>query len=386
MAESRSDSNTRGIEMKHLWLILCAVTLMLSSCVVGPDSFALVPTPVPSPTPDYSGYAEVLREFKFEESRYQLFENPGGRLITVISMGDLATDSWLLGWVVEAALNDMPEIAGEGNPDSEGFPLFVWLYANGFAASELRCAEGRHELGDLIETFATKVREKRPDTSLHHMVVANTLWKQLPEGEANCSAYLADLPAEEFMAAVVDDVLQFGVGPLPTGVSRESFEQSEHDDTWTSERRDTRITAYALYDYYSGEDVAVLTPSLMKADAWLHSWAKEAVARDSVESHSEWAGDWLERIEWMYANGFAASERRCAEGREELAGLIEAYAAIIRSKRSSDIYHYRMSVAHTLWQTLPEGNNDCTAYLSNLAVEAFMPLLVENTVYYGFGG
>lgn len=367
--------------MKHLWLILGAVTMMLSSCVVGPDSFALVPTPVPSPVPDYSGYAEVLRKFKYEESRYQLFENPGGRLITVISMGDLATDSWLLGWVVEAALNDMPEIAGEGNPDSEGFPLFVWLYANGFAASELRCAEGRHELGDLIETFATKVREKRPDTSLHHMVVANTLWKQLPEGEANCSAYLADLPAEEFMAAVVDDVLQFGVGPLPTGVSRESFEQSEHDDTWTSERRDTRITAYALYDYYSGEDVAVLTPSLMKADAWLHSWAKEAVTRDSVESHSEWAGDWLERIEWMYANGFAASERRCAEGREELAGLIEAYAAIIRSKRSSDIYHYRMSVAHTLWQTLPEGNNDCTAYLSNLAVEAFMPLLVENTVY-----
>lgn len=34
-----------------------------------------------------------------------------------------------------------------------------------------------------------------------------------------------------------------------------------------------------------------------------------------------------------------------------------------------------------------EGYNciDCSAYLSDLAVEAFMPLLVENTVYYGFG-
>ena len=34
-----------------------------------------------------------------------------------------------------------------------------------------------------------------------------------------------------------------------------------------------------------------------------------------------------------------------------------------------------------------EGYNciDCGAYLSDLTVEAFMPLLVENTVYYDFG-
>ena len=338
--------------MKHLWLILCAVTLLLSSCVVGPDSFALVPTP------DYSGYADMIKEYDSAGSSQELIEDPGGRVITVISMGDLAADSWLLGWAIEAALNDMPEIAGEGSPDDDGIALFVWLYANGFAASELRCAEGRSELGDLIETFAAKVGKKRPDTSLHHMIVANTLWKQLPEGAANCSAYLADLPDEEFM-------------------------------------KDTRIPGYALLDHYSREDVTVITPNLMKADAWLHGWAKEAVTRDSVESHSDWPGDWLEKtdwpgdwlekIEWMYANGFVASERRCAEGREELAGLIEAYAAIIRSKRSEEIFHSRMSVAHTLWQTLPEGDNDCTAYLSDLAVEAFMPLMVENTVYYGFG-
>ena len=374
MAESLSDSNTRGIEMKHLWLILCAVTLMLSSCVVGPDSFALVPTPVPSP--DYSRYADVLREFQYDGSSYASFEDPGGRIITVISMADLVADSWLLGWSIEAALNDIPEIAGEESL-IEGFLLFVWLYANGFAASELRCAEGRYELGDLIETFAVKVGKTRPDITFHHMAVTNTLWKQLPEGEADCSTYLADLSDEEFMAVLVDDILQFGMGPLPAGVSRESFEQYEQEDT--------RITAYALYDHYSGEDVAVITPSLMKTDAWLHSWAKEAVARDSVESHSEWIDDWLERIEWMYANGFVASERRCAEGREELANLIEVYAAIIRSKRAEEISYYRMSVVHTFWQTLPEGDNDCTAYLSDLAVEAFMPLLVENLVYYGFG-
>ena len=377
MAESRSDSNTRGGEMKHLWLILCAVTLMLSSCVVGPDSFALVPTPVPSPIPDHSGYADMIKEYDSAGSSQELFEYPGGRVITVISMDDLAADSWLLGWAIEAALNDMSEIVGEGSPDNEGVPLFVWLYANGFTASELRCAEGRSELGDLIETFAAKVGKNRPDTTLHHMVVANTLWQQLPEGEVNCSAYLADLPPEEFMAVLVDDVLQFGIGPLPTGVSKESFEQSEQEDT--------RITAYALIDHYSGEDVTVITPNLMKADEWLHNWAQEAVTRDSVESHSEWVDDWLERIEWMYANGFAASERRCAEGREELAGLIEAYAAIIRTKRSEEISNYRMSVVHTLWQTLPEGDTDCSAYLSELAVEAFMPLLVDSTVYYGFG-
>ena len=363
--------------MKHLWLILCAVTLMLSSCVVGPDSFALVPTPVPSPTPDHSGYADMIKEYDSAGSSQELFEYPGGRVITVISMDDLAADSWLLGWAIEAALNDMSEIVGEGSPDNEGVPLFVWLYANGFTASELRCAEGRSELGDLIETFAAKVGKNRPDTTLHHMVVANTLWQQLPEGEVNCSAYLADLPPEEFLAAVVDNALQFGMGPLPEGVSIESAGQSEQEDT--------RITGYALIDHHSNRNVAVISPNLMKADEWLHNWAQEAVTRDSVESHSEWVDDWLERIEWMYANGFVASERRCAEGREELAGLIEAYAAIIRTKRSEEISNYRMSVVHTLWQKLPEGDTDCTAYLSELAVEEFMPLLVDNTVYYGFG-
>ena len=145
--------------MKHLWLILSAVTMMLSSCVVGPDSFALVPTPVPSPTPDHSLYADMIKEFndsQYAGSSQELFEYPDGRLITVISMGDLVADSWLLGWAMEAVLKDLVEMAGEGSPDDEGFPLFVWLYANGFAASELRCAEGRHELGDLIETFAAK--------------------------------------------------------------------------------------------------------------------------------------------------------------------------------------------------------------------------------------
>ena len=32
----------------------------------------------------------------------------------------------------------------------------------------------------------------------------------------------------------------------------------------------------------------------------------------------------------MYANGIVAPERSCSEGREELAGLIETYAAILR--------------------------------------------------------
>ena len=363
--------------MRHLWLTLCMVTLMLSSCVVGPDSFALIPTPVPSPAPDHSLYADMMREYDSAGSSQELFEYPSGRIITVISMADLVADSWLLGWASEAVLNDILRTAGEGSPDDEGFPLLAWLYANGFAASELRCAEGRHELGDLLKTFATKVREERPDTSLHHMVVANTLWKQLPEGEANCSAYLADLSAEKFLAVLVGDKLQFGMGSLPTGASIEYVDQTEQEDT--------QITPYALFDHYSGEDVTVITPNLMQADTWLHSWAKEAVARDSVESHSEWAANWLGRAEWMYANGFVASERRCAQGREELAALIESHATIIRSKRSEKISHYRMSVAHTLWQTLPEGDNDCAAYLSELAVEEFMPLHVGNTVYYGFG-
>ncbi len=39
------------------------------------------------------------------------------------------------------------------------------------------------------------------------------------------------------------------------------------------------------------------------------------------------------------------------------------------------------------YTTVGEGYNciDCSAYLSDLAVEAFMPLLVENSVYYVFG-
>ena len=202
---------------KNIWLILCVVTLMLSSCVVGPDSFVLIftsepsPTPVPSSTRDYSGYVDVLKEYYSPGVSQELFEYPDIRTITVISIEDLIADSWLLGWVLEATLNDWSGFAGDLSPDDEYFPFLVWLYANGFAASELRCAEGRHELGELIKSYAAKVREKRPDTLFHHMVVANTLWKQLPEGEANCGDYLEGLSAEEFMAAVVDGELQFGI-------------------------------------------------------------------------------------------------------------------------------------------------------------------------------
>ena len=52
---------------------------------------------------------------------------------------------------------------------------------------------------------------------------------------------------------------------------------------------------------------------------------------------------------------------------------------------SHDIFHFQMAVAHTLWQTLPEGDADCSAYLSEHPVESFMPVLVNDVVYYGFG-
>ena len=196
---------------KNIGMTLCAVTLMLSSCVVGPDFFALVPAPTPYPYPDYPRYVEVLKEYFSPRAQWELFETTDYRTVTVISIGELIADSWLLGWAFEATLNDWSGFAGDMSPDDDYLPVMVWLYANGFAASELRCAEGRHELGELINTFAANVREKRPDTFFPKMVVANTLWKQVPEGEANCSAYLAGLPAEEFMAIVVDDEFQFGV-------------------------------------------------------------------------------------------------------------------------------------------------------------------------------
>ena len=82
--------------------------------------------------------------------------------------------------------------------------------------------------------------------------------------------------------------------------------------------------------------------------------------------------------------GLSPSERRCAEGRDELAGLIETHAANLRQLRSNDILNFRMAVAHTLWQTLPEGDADCSGYLSELAIEEFRPVIVNNEVQYGF--
>ena len=141
----------------------------------------------------------------------------------------------------------------------------------------------------------------------------------------------------------------------------------------------------SFYDGGYFKDVTVVSPRLMKEDEWLYSWAKETVTRDSIASNSEWIGEWLEMARWMYANGFVASERRCAQGREELAGLIESHAAILRQMRPHDIFHFRMAVTHTLWQTLPEGDADCSAYLSELPIEDFMPVVVDGTVSYGFG-
>lgn len=142
--------------------------------------------------------------------------------------------------------------------------------------------------------------------------------------------------------------------------------------------------SYGLFDRRSSLEISVVTPSEMLADAWLYSWAKESVTRDNVESHSGWFGEWLEQARWMYANGFVASERRCAEGRDELAGLIETHAANLRQVRSNDILNYRMAVVHTLWQTLPEGEVNCSGYLSELAIEEFRPVIVDNEVQYGF--
>ena len=142
--------------------------------------------------------------------------------------------------------------------------------------------------------------------------------------------------------------------------------------------------SYGLFDRRSSLEISVVTPSEMVADAWLYSWAKESVTRDNVESHSELFEEFLEQVRWMYANGFVASERRCAEGRDELAGLIETHAANLRQMRSNDILNYRMAVARTLWQTLPEGDADCSAYLSELPVEEFRPVIVNNEVQYGF--
>lgn len=196
---------------KNVGMTLCAVTLMLSSCVVGPDSFALVPAPTPYPYPEYPRYVEVLKEFFSPRVQWELFDSTDFRTVTVISIGELIADSWLLGWAFEATLNDWPELTDEIGPGEDYLPVLVWFYANGFGASELRCVEGRPELVELIKTFAGNVREKRPDTFFPQVVVANTLWKQLPEGEANCTAYLTSLPAEEFMAIVVNDEFQFGV-------------------------------------------------------------------------------------------------------------------------------------------------------------------------------
>ena len=165
--------------------------------------------------------------------------------------------------------------------------------------------------------------------------------------------------------------------PILIPFSEEPTERLTEEDTGKS---------LALFDRRSSMEVSVISPSLLQADEWLYSWAKESVTRDNVESHSGWIGEWLERARLMYANGFVASERRCAEGRDELTVLMETHAASLRQMRSDDIWKYRMAVAHTLWQTLPEGDANCSAYLSELPIEDFMPVIVSNLVQYAFGG
>ncbi len=357
--------------MKRLWVIQCVVMLMLSSCVVGPDSFA------PTPIADHTQYADVILEYASARSRKEIFEYPSGGIVTVISMAELAMDSWLLGWALEAVSKDLTELAGEVSPNDEGFLIFVWLYANSYAASALRCAEERHELGELIETFAAKIREKRADTTLHRLVVANTLWKQLSEGEASCTAYLADLSADEFIPVRVNERLQFTMVPLPAGMSKGSIEGSGQGDT--------ESTVYALYRDHNYENIAVISLSQWKADEWLHRWAKETLTRDRAEANILWIEDSQEYMEWLYANGFFASERRCAEGREELAALIENQAEVLRSEGAEKIRHSRMSVMHTIWHNLPEGDTFCALYLSDLAIEDYMPIMVGGELQYIFG-
>ena len=129
-----------------------------------------------------------------------LIDRETTRDVSLITFQEMEHDEWLNSWTLESLKWDNYKSRIGWTPTAR--PTQRFMYANSFAAVEVRCAEPREELANLISEKADYLLETRKwEFAYYRLAVAYTIWKGLPEGTANCTAYLNNLPAAEYRPA-----------------------------------------------------------------------------------------------------------------------------------------------------------------------------------------
>ena len=184
-------------------LFLCGLILLLSGCVIAPESLALIPITEPIHIPPR--YAQHLNSLKYLDGVPALFVNGQGQAVTALGFEQMKNDRWLQLWAMTAMENDgslgLRKTLEKGEiPDVAVDDHFIAvIYMNAFATAELRCIENREEVTILVETFADKARGLEniqfPHlTVIHDLAARITLLNESSVGETNCKDYLASLP------------------------------------------------------------------------------------------------------------------------------------------------------------------------------------------------
>ena len=135
--------------MKHL-PSLCLLLLLLSGCVITPESLAL--TPVPEPVAIPPRYAQHLNSLKYLDGVPAILINHQGDPVTALDISQMKSDKWLQLWAMSAMEDDgvldfVHSIAKTQIPTILlGAHYITVIYMNAFAAAEQHCAENREEL------------------------------------------------------------------------------------------------------------------------------------------------------------------------------------------------------------------------------------------------
>ena len=85
-------------------LFLCGLILLLSGCVIAPESLALIPTPEPLHIPPR--FAQHLNSLKYLDGATALFYNGQGEAVTVLGIEQMKNDRRLQLWAMTAMEND----------------------------------------------------------------------------------------------------------------------------------------------------------------------------------------------------------------------------------------------------------------------------------------
>ena len=119
-----------------------------------------------------------------------------------------------------------------------------------------------------------------------------------------------------------------------------------------------------------GNNLVALRIDRMRNDNWLQLWAMTAMDNDGSfepggtletgQTSDQWAAMDTHVIAVLYMDAFITAERSCSESREEIAGLVKAYAGKVEVK---DNVYPRLSVISSMWS---EGGATCGDYLASL--------------------